>query len=372
MSAADATSSVGKIQRRDEINLQFAEADALFTSIGEGVIVTDMNGKISRVNPKTEAILGFSEEELLGQWFPSVIVGEDEHGRPIPNSRRPIFEIFITGEPVFRRMIYTRKDGSRVAVAVTVSPVMLNGRPIGAVEVFRDITEEIKLERSKDEFIALASHQLRTPATAVKQYAAMMIEGYTGDMTDQQRAMLQKIFDSNERQISTINDLLRVAQIDAGRINLSISEVNVNRLLEDVVNEHAHKFKARSQTLELTLPKRTFHAALDHSRFRMALENLIDNASKYTPEGKSVHVKLGKSQDRAIIEIRDEGVGIPKEDYVRIFEKFSRIDNPLSITVGGTGLGLYWVQKILDLHNAKIGVRSRVGEGTTFTIYMPE
>lgn len=360
------------MQRKDEVKLQFAEAEALFTSIGEGAIVTDMNGKISRVNPNAEKILGFSADELLGRWFPSVIVGEDENGRPIPNSRRPIFEIFITGGPVFRRMIYTRKDGSRVGVAVTVSPVMMNDRPIGAIEVFRDITEELKLERSKDEFIALASHQLRTPATAVKQYAAMMLDGYTGSLTDQQQSMLQKIFDSNERQINTINDLLRVAQIDAGRINLSISEVNLNRLLEEVVNEHAHKFRARSQTLSLSVPKRTLWAALDHSRFRMAVENLIDNAGKYTPEGKAVHVRLGKVKDRVIIEVRDEGVGIPKDDYLRIFEKFSRIDNPLSITVGGTGLGLYWVQKILDLHNAKIGVRSRIGEGTVFTIYMPE
>jgi two-component system sensor histidine kinase VicK len=103
----------------------------------------------------------------------------------------------------------------------------------------------------------------------------------------------------------------------------------------------------------------------------MALENLIDNASKYTPDGKSVHIKLGRQKGRIVIEIRDEGVGIPKDDYLRIFEKFSRVDNPLSITVGGTGLGLYWVQKILDLHRAKINVRSKVGEGTVFTIYLP-
>lgn len=372
MSAADGRVSADKALHPREAELKFAEAEALFTSIGEGVIVTDMNGKISRVNPKTEEILGFRADELLGKWFPQVIVGEDENGRSIPNSRRPIFEIFITGEPVFRRMHYTRKDSSRVAVAVTVSPVMMNGRPIGAVEVFRDITEELKLERAKDEFIALASHQLRTPATAVKQYAAMLLEGYAGELNESQLKMVEKAYESNERQINTINDLLRIAQIDAGRMNLSVSEVNLNQLLQDVVNEHMHKFLAKSQGIELSLPKRTIWAALDQSRFRMAIENLIDNASKYTPEGKNIHVKLGRSKGRVVIEIRDEGVGIPREDYIRIFEKFSRIDNPLSITVGGTGLGLYWVQKILDLHNAKIGVRSRIGEGTTFSIYMPE
>ena len=361
------------LRRRDEeIELKFAEAEALFASIGEGVIVTDVNGKISRLNREAEEILGFPADELIGQWFPNVIIGEDEDGRVIPNSRRPIFEIFVTGEPIFRRMYYVRRDKSRVAVAVTASPIMMNDRPIGAVEVFRDISEEIRLERSKDEFIALASHQLRTPATAVKQYTAMLLEGYVGDLTEEQRHMLNKIYESNERQITTINDLLRVAQIDAGRMSLALSEVDMNKLIKDVVNEQMPKFLSRSQDVQVQLPETTVWAAIDHGRFRMALENLIDNASKYTPDGKSIHIRLGHQNGRIVIEIRDEGVGIPKEEYLRIFDKFSRIDNPLSISVGGTGLGLYWVQKILDLHRAKISVRSKVNEGTTFTIYLPQ
>jgi PAS domain S-box-containing protein len=360
-------------RRQGEVDsLKYAEAEALFASIGEGAIVTDVNGKISRVNPQAEEILGFRADELIGQWFPNVIISEDEDGRVIPNSRRPIFEIFVTGEPIFRKMYYVRRDQTRVAVAVTVSPIMLNNRPIGAIEVFRDINEEIRLERSKDEFIALASHQLRTPATAVKQYTAMLLEGYVGDVTDEQRKMLTKIYESNERQITTINDLLRVAQIDAGRMSLALSEVDLNKLISDVVNEQMPKFQSRSQEVDLQLTEKPVWVAIDQGRFRMALENLIDNASKYTPDGKSIHIKLGTQKGRVVIEVRDEGVGIPKEEYLRIFEKFSRIDNPLSITVGGTGLGLYWVQKILDLHRAKINVRSKVDQGTTFTIYLPQ
>jgi PAS domain S-box-containing protein len=357
---------------QDVSDLKFAEAEALFTSIGEGAFVTDVNGKISRVNPKAVEILGFRADELIGQWFPNIIIGEDEDGRVIPNSRRPIYEIFITGEPIFRKMYYVRRDNTRVAVAVTVSPIMMNGRPIGAIEMFRDISEEVRLERAKDEFIALASHQLRTPATAVKQYAAMLLDGYVGEVTDQQREMLNKIYESNERQITTINDLLRVAQIDAGRMSLSVSEVDLNKLISDVINEQMAKFQSRSQEVDVRLSETPVWVAIDQGRFRMALENLIDNASKYTPDGKSIHVRLGRQKGRIVIEVRDEGVGIPRDEYLRIFEKFSRIDNPLSISVGGTGLGLYWVQKILDLHRAKINVRSKVNVGTTFTIYLPQ
>jgi len=354
------------------IDPRLAEAEALFASIGEGAIVTDINGRISKINKRAVDALGYTMEEVQGKWFPSVFRAEDEQGRPIPNNRRPIFEVFLKGEAVFRRMHYIRKDGSRIAAAVTVSPVFLDGEPIGAIEVFRDITEELRLERSKDDFIALASHQLRTPATGVKQYAAMLLEGYAGELTEQQRSMLTKIYESNERQIITINDLLRVAQLDAGRVKLGVAKVDLKELAEDVLSEQMHKFVNRSQEVHLDLPKEAVWVSVDEDRFRMVVENLIDNASKYTPEGKDVYISVKSDSGIKRLSIKDEGVGIPESEFQRIFEKFCRLDNPLSVSVGGTGLGLYWVQKILDLHDADIQVSSELGKGTTFTIIFPD
>lgn len=305
-------------------------------------------------------------------WQNFQVVAENENGDRIPNLERPILEAFISGKPVFERIYYRRLDGSRVAVALTASPVLLDDKPIGAIEVFRDISEEIELEKSKDEFIALASHQLRTPATSVKQYAGMLMADFAGPLTPDQMDMMKKVYESNERQINIVNDLLRVAQIDAGKVSLSLADVELNSLLDDVVGEYRQKFAERAQKVELHLPEKAVWAHIDRERFRMALENLVDNASKYTPEEKHIAITLAEDTDNSIITIADQGVGIPKEDKQRIFQKFSRLDNPLSIKVGGTGLGLYWVEKILHLHQAEVRVDSKVGSGTKFTILIPK
>lgn len=349
-------------------DLSLAESEALFSSIGEGVIVTDSKGRISRVNQCALEILRCKESDLMHKWFPEVIVAENEQGEAIPNIDRPILEAFLGGKPVFKRLYYRCLDGTRVAVALTASPVLLNQRPIGAIEVFRDITEEVKLERSKDEFIALASHQLRTPATSVKQFAGMLLADFAGPLSDEQKTMVKKVYDNNERQLNIVNDLLRVAQIDAGKVELLFSDILLSELLEDVVEEYSQKFQEKSQEVELVVPPKPIVASLDYERFRMALENIVDNATKYTEEHKKICIELCESMNKIYISIKDQGVGIAPEDTTRIFEKFSRLDNPLSIKVGGTGLGLYWAEKIINLHGAKIEIKSTVGAGTEFII----
>jgi len=348
-----------------------AESDALFLSIGEGAIVTNEHGRISRVNDVALELLGFTAQELLGTWYPSAIIAEDEDGHRVSNIDRPITQVFITGKPITSRLYYRRKDGSRFVTSLTVSPVILEGEPIGAIEVFRNITQEVELERAKDEFISLASHQLRTPATAVKQYAAMLLQGYAGDLTDTQMQMAQTIYDCNERQINIVNDLLKVAQVDAGHVRLQPKTVDLVPMLREIIDEQASKFHARDQAVvyKATLPAAQAH--IDPQLMRMVLENIIDNASKYTPPGKNVTVRVRHTRHNLAVSIQDEGVGIPSADIPRIFNKFSRLVNPLSNTVGGTGLGLYWAKKIVDLHQGTIEVKSSVGEGTTFTVRIP-
>src|SRR5437868_12325280 len=155
-----------------------AEVDALFMSIGEGAISTDSRSRINRVNKAALDILGYTEDELIGKWFLGIIIAEDEDGNPMSNTERPIAQVFLTGRAISARAFYTTKDGSKVPVYLTVSPIMLDLKPVGAIEVFRDISRELELEKAKDEFVAIASHQLRTPATAVKQYIGLLLEGY--------------------------------------------------------------------------------------------------------------------------------------------------------------------------------------------------
>lgn len=226
--------------------------------------------------------------------------------------------------------------------------------------------------RAKDEFISLASHQLRTPATGVKQYLGMVIEGFVGEVSDSQKAILQKANESNERQLRIVSDLLKVAQVDAGKVRLRKADVDVTSLIKDVIKEQRETFEKRRQTVLFEPEKNSLNLYFDRDTIRMVLENLIDNASKYSGEDKTVTIKLLEHADEAQITIIDNGVGIRREDQDRLFEKFSRIDNPLSTQVGGTGLGLYWAKKIVDLHQGKVTCESAIGKGTAFTIHLPK
>jgi signal transduction histidine kinase len=256
------------------------------------------------------------------------------------------------------------------------------------VLVHQDITElieteekadQLALERSqlislnlaKDEFIALASHQLRTPATGVKQYLGIALDGYAGEISTKLRDVLLRANASNERQLNIIEDLLKVAQVDAGTLRIDRRKTELEPLVSDVLRNCEMVFKLREQTVHLTSTAKNIVSSVDVLRLRMVLENIIDNASKYTPAGKSIHVDLSQARDQIRISIKDEGVGIAKESLDKLFQKFSRIDNPLSLTVGGTGLGLYWAKKIMELHGGDIYVESAPGKGSTFTVTMP-
>jgi PAS domain S-box-containing protein len=344
---------------------------ALLNSIGEGLVVINERGKIADINPPAALMLGYEQEELIGQWFPSVVQALDNNGNEIHPLDRPALRALSGGEAVSEVIRYRRKDGSQFPAAVTISPVVLDDRPIGAVEVFRDLTGERELEQAKEEFVALASHQLRTPATGVKAYISMLLDGYTGNLTTQQQAFLEKVFQSNERQLQIINDMLRVARMDSGRVVPELASTDLARLVRDVVEEQRPTIRGRKQTLKLELPSAKVEGVVDAKLVRMALENVVSNASKYTPEGGCITLGLEGAAATVRIVIRDTGVGINKADLPRLFKRFSRIDNPLSTQRGGTGLGLYLAQNVVALHYGRMLVDSIPGEGTVFTIELP-
>lgn len=229
----------------------------------------------------------------------------------------------------------------------------------------------VALNNSKDEFISVASHQLRTPATGVKQYIGMLLEGYAGKPSEAQFKMLQTAYESNERQLRIIDDLLKVAHVDAGKVSLSRSKTDLIDLMDDIIDEQADKFKHKRQGMSFKHADKQVFAMIDPERMRMVIENLIDNASKYTPEGKNVTVELEQTPEEITIRVSDQGIGIAKKDIPQLFHKFSRLNNVLSTLVGGTGLGLYWVKKIVILHKGTISVESQPDQGSKFTITIP-
>lgn len=225
----------------------------------------------------------------------------------------------------------------------------------------------IDVNRTKDEFISLASHQLRTPATGVKQYLGMLLEGFVGELKGKQK----KAYASNERQLRVVSELLRVAQVDAGKVRLSRKRTDVVRLVEDILSEQGSLFEAKGQKVSLKASIRPIEIRVDTPTIRMVIENIIDNASKYSYEGQHISISIKEERGVCTVSVRDEGVGISREDKAKLFQKFTRINNPLSTMVGGSGLGLYWAKKIVDLHSGEVCVSSRPNKGSTFTIVLP-
>jgi PAS domain S-box-containing protein len=230
----------------------------------------------------------------------------------------------------------------------------------------------IDLNKAKDEFISLSSHQLRTPATGVKQYLGMVLEGMAGDLSEAQQTFLEKAYESNERQLTIVSDLLKVAQVDAGKVRLRQETVDIAALLNDVIKEQQHTYATRKQKVQFIEPSFSATAFVDPNKMRMVLENMIDNASKYSDPGKTVEVLVVEDKDKLVVTIKDDGVGIAPDDLDKLFEKFNRIHNHLSNHVGGTGLGLYWAKKVVDLHGGIIKVTSVPNEGSTFSILLPK
>lgn len=231
--------------------------------------------------------------------------------------------------------------------------------------------EEKKLEEAKDDLLSLASHQLRTPATAVKQYVSMVKDGFAGPVTKGQRDLLEMAYENNERQLTIVDDLLYVARIDAGKAKLRLEMVNVSRMLQSVINDHLLVLKDRKQTVAYKKPARPVMVEADPQYLRMIIENLMSNASKYSYEHTQIAISLKRTIKDVKISFTDKGVGIEEKDYGALFQKFSRIPNDLSRHIAGSGIGLYLAKQLSLLHGGDIEFTSTLGKGSTFTLTVP-
>jgi PAS domain S-box-containing protein len=349
-----------------------AESEALFTSIGHGAIATDEFGRIVRINPAGLEILEYNEEEILGEWFPKVILALDDNLSPLSLIDRPITQAFLTGRPVSEKMLYRTKSGSYRPVAVTVSPILLKNRPIGAIEVFRDITVEENIDRMKSEFISLASHQLRTPLSAVKTYAHMLMEGYMGDLVPAQKKALRTILSASNRMNELVNMLLNVTRVESGSLMITYKPHNLQRLAEEVIKEMELVASEKSITLKLDVPKTTSTVRTDNLLAKEILINLLTNAIKYTPEGGQLRLKLINRAESAVFCVTDTGIGIPAYSQEHIFTKFFRAQNVIKRETTGTGLGLYLVKGIAEALKGKVWFTSEENVGSSFYFSLPK
>lgn len=245
------------------------------------------------------------------------------------------------------------------------------GKPLRLFGTAHDVTSERVLEKAKGDFVSLASHQLRTPATGVKVLLGLLQEGYVGTLTKAQNDLIQQAYEANERQLRIANDLLNIARLESGRLHLRKKQLDICVWLADVLEERKPILVRHNQVFVLNIPDKPVIATFDPDRLYMVVDNLISNASNYTKTGGQIQITLSATRQTIRIAVTDNGIGIARRDLSKLFQKFTRIDNRLSSEVEGTGLGLYLAKSIMDLHKGTIRVRSKPEVGTTFTLCLP-
>ncbi|MGF7032306.1 two-component system phosphate regulon sensor histidine kinase PhoR [Paenibacillus mucilaginosus] len=341
---------------------------SVLESMTSGVIMIDREGKIALLNRSAEEILGFSAKELLGKSF-----NQAKQQYEFTQLIQECIDVrdHIRDEVIF----YYPKE--RI-LEINLNPIAeAGGEWEGLLIVLHDITAVRRLERMRSEFVANVSHELKTPIAAVKGFAETLLAGALNDK-ETARSFLQIIFDESERLNRLIGDILELSKIESKRIPLQFSPVHLEPFIGNCVHVMNTEAKKKGIELELNVDG-DFYMEADEDRLRQILINLLSNGISYTPEGGRVRLKVeqlvsGKEvteHDKVRFTIADTGIGIPKKDLPRIFERFYRVDKARSRSSGGTGLGLSIVKHLVELHKGTIRVESEVGVGTKFIIEMP-
>ena len=270
----------------------------------------------------------------------------------------------------------TRDHVNRDAtVARDVGLLALGGTLVLVVGIYvlfdHAIEAERALDRAKDEFVSLASHQLRTPATGIKSILSMLEQGDFGQLTEKQHSVVMKAVMSNERELGIIEELLNVAKADAGRLVLNLAEFDVNDLIDEVVGEQQPAISAKHLKVVLKCPDQPVKLNGDAEKLYMAISNLVDNARKYTPETGVITITVVAHRGQVVVEVADSGIGIEEHELDHIFDRFQRARMVLAGTIEGTGLGLYLARRIAELHHGTINVDSKKGHGSRFIMVLP-
>jgi PAS domain S-box-containing protein len=226
-------------------------------------------------------------------------------------------------------------------------------------------------DQFKSDFVSSVSHELRTPLSSILGYTDILVNGEVGEMTAEQGEFLGIIEQNAQRLLNLINDLLTLSGLESGRMVIRPEPADLGALVRENLQIHLRSVTAREQRLEVVVPERPVAAVVDPDRISQVLDNLVSNAIKFTPERGGLRVTLAERDGEAVLTVADSGIGISDEDRERLFERFFRAGNALERAIPGTGLGLVICKGIVDAHNGRLDVRSRLGEGTTVTMALP-
>lgn len=336
------------------------------------VVITDSNGIALYANAGLKRITGFSPEEVLGK---KVGTKELWGGKMSQEFYEDLWRtIKIEKKPFVGEITNKRKDGTPYQALSSISPIM---NKHGVLEFFigieRDITKEKEIDSAKTEFVSLASHQLRTPLSAINWYTEMLLSEDAGAITDMQREYLGEVSRGSRRMVELVNALLNVSRIELGTFAVQPEPTDVVELARDVINELKSKILEKKLRIEEVYAENLPKMMVDPKLTRIVFQNLLTNAVKYTPEEGKISISIAMSADETMftIAVSDTGYGIPKEDQSRIFTKLFRASNIREKETDGTGLGLYIIKSIVEHSGGTVTFESEEGKGTTFTLTLP-
>lgn len=354
-----------------DVNARRERWEAVFRFTEEGIVIFDRTGVIVGFNPASTQITQFHAAEAIGQPFGKIFKTIGPEGASA--SIAPIERVLAEGVTIAKsEQLIENRTGNRLWTEISYSPIFDDtGRVTSGIAIIRNTTKDREVEEIKSDFISIVSHELRTPLTAIKGFLSMTLKNDFGALSEKQYHYLSRVYQSNQRMIDLVEDLMDATYIESGKINLAIGPVAMETVIGEVIAEVAGKGAANQIMINVRRRQRLPLVLADETRLHQIVLNLIDNAIKYSMPGTEVEVDFKIQGDELITTVSDHGVGISKNQIDRLFTKFGRIFNPLSIQAGGTGLGLYIVKNLVESHGGHIWVTSQEGKGSKFHFSLP-
>jgi len=350
---------------------------SIIDSSADAIISKNLNGIITSWNKGAEKIFGYSEKEAVGQSI-SIIIPKNKY-----EEEANIISKIISGEKVDPiETIRKRKDGTEITVSVAISPIKdRNNKITGASKIARDITQKAELEKErelftqklqklnkyKDDFMMMASHELKTPLTIIKTNLQILHELVAENICDIR--FVDKAIHNVDNLSNLISELLDVSKIQNGKLDLHITSFDLMELLHEIIGVMQHA--APNSEIILKRPTTVIEIMADRDRIREVVQNMLDNAIKYSPDGKKINVETSVKNGGVIVKVTDHGIGIPKEDIEKIFTRFYRVGGVAS-TYPGVGIGLYISSEIVRHHGGKMWAESQLNKGSVFYVEIPK
>ncbi len=348
-----------------------SELEAVLNATSEAMVFISPEGRFLRINQQAIDMLGLVADEFIGRTREETWPQTQRRFADPEGFRAEMEKANADPELHFRHFVQQiwpeRRDLELFSTPVNAS----DGRHLGRLSVYRDVTEERGVDRMKSEFVALVSHELRTPMTVIKGYVDLLLDGELGEMSAQQHHSLSIVKNSTERLVALINNLLDLSRIEAGGIPLQLEPVDLRQTIADAAQAFQPLIAGKAQNLVVDLPEDTPLVLADPDRVVEIVTNLLSNANKYTPEGGSIWVTARPVGALLQVDVRDTGIGMTSEDMQHVFTRFFRANNRGTQEVSGTGLGLAITRALLEMLGGELSVESTPGVGSTFSFTLP-